>query len=89
MNVGIAVKYIQVHDAQVVKHLNLNKLTSLNCRIERRNTYMGKIKRNIEVKLDYEIVAKLDAMIKENKKLHYRGEIINNILNEYFNTRMK
>ena len=50
---------------------------------------MGKIKRKIEVKLDYEIVAKLDAMIKENKKLHYRGEIINNILNEYFNTRMK
>ena len=58
-------------------------------KLERRNTYMGKIKRKIEVKLDYEIVAKLDAMIKENKKLHYRGEIINNILNEYFNTRMK
>ena len=89
MNVGIVVKYIQVHDAQVVKHLNLNKLTSLNCRFERRNEDMGKIKRNIVVKLDYEIVAKLDAMIKENKKLHYRGEIINNILNEYFNTRTK
>ena len=89
MNVGIAVKYIQVHDAQVVKHLSLNKLTSLHRRTERRNTYMGRIKRNIVVKLDYEIVVKLDAMVKENKKLHYRSQVVNNILSEYFNTRMK
>jgi len=50
---------------------------------------MKNIKRAIVVKLDYDIVTKLDAMIKENKKLHYRGEIINNILTEYFNTRIK
>ena len=50
---------------------------------------MGRIKRAIVVKLDYEIVAKLDAMIKENKKLHYRGQIINDILIDYFNARMK
>jgi metal-responsive CopG/Arc/MetJ family transcriptional regulator len=50
---------------------------------------MKTIKRNIVVKLDYDIVSKVDAMVKENKKLHYRSQVVNNILTEYFNTRMK
>ena len=50
---------------------------------------MKNIKRHIEVKLDYDIVVKLDVMIRKNKKLHHRSDVINNILKEYFDTRMK
>ena len=46
---------------------------------------MKNIKRTIEVKSDYDIVAKLNVMVRENKKLHYWSQVINNILTEYFN----